>query len=224
MKRFYSELSYVCGLVFLAAGASMMTKADFGLSMVIAPAYLIHLKLSETWAFVTFGMAEYMFQALLLLVMLPIVRRFKATYLLSFLTAVLYGFVLDGFLAVWSLLGEIGIAVRIIFYVVGLFFTSLGVAFMFHTYLSAEVYELFVKELSQKYGLNISRCKTVYDCISCVVAVIMSFCFFGMWHFEGIGWGTAVCALLNGWLIGRISKFLDSRFEFADRFSLRKYF
>ncbi len=219
-KKFYCEASYFMGLVLLAFGASLMTRADFGLSMIIAPAFII----SEFFSFMTFGMAEYLFQALLLILLVIFVRRFKFTYLLSFLTAVLYGMMLDGCLYLLAFLGEINIAVRIMFYLIGLFATSLGVAFMFHTYISAEVYELFVKEATERFGWKIGVVKTVYDCTSLVLSVLMSFAFFGFGHFKGIGIGTLVCALVNGRLISTFGSLLEKRFDFVDCFPLRKYF
>ena len=219
-KKFYCEASYLMGLVLLAFGASLMTRADFGLSMIIAPAFII----SEFFSFMTFGMAEYLFQALLLILLVIFVRRFKFTYLLSFLTAVLYGMMLDGCLYLLAFLGEINIAVRIMFYLIGLFATSLGVAFMFHTYISAEVYELFVKEVTERFGWKLGAVKTIYDIMSFVLAVIMSFAFFGFGHFKGIGVGTLFCALVNGRLISTFGSLLEKRFDFVDCFPLRKYF
>ena len=219
-KKFYCEVSYLMGLVLLAFGASLMTRADFGLSMIVAPAFII----SEFSSFMTFGMAEYLFQALLLILLVVFVRRFKFTYLLSFLTAVLYGMMLDGCLCLLSFLGEINIAVRITFYFIGLFTTALGVAFMFHTYISAEVYELFVKEATERFGWKIGVVKTVYDCTSLVLSVLMSFAFFGFGHFKGIGIGTLVCALVNGRLISAFGSLLEKKYDFVDRFPLRKYF
>ena len=219
-KKFYCEASYFLGLVLLAFGASLMTRADFGLSMIVAPAFII----SEFSSFMTFGMAEYLFQALLLILLVVFVRRFKFTYLLSFLTAVLYGMMLDGCLCLLSFLGEINIAVRITFYFTGLFTTALGVAFMFHTYISAEVYELFVKEATERFGWKIGVVKTVYDCTSLVLSVLMSFAFFGFGHFKGIGIGTLVCALVNGRLISAFGSLLEKKYDFVDRFPLRKYF
>ena len=59
MKRTFStELAYVFGIVFVARGVVLMEKADFGVSMVVAPAYLLYRWLSPVWSFVTFGMAE----------------------------------------------------------------------------------------------------------------------------------------------------------------------
>ena len=223
-KIFYCEASYFLGLVLLAFGASLMTRADFGLSMIVAPAYLMNLKLAEYFSFMTFGMAEYLFQAFLLILLVIFVRRFKFTYLLSFLTAVCYGLMLDGCLYLLAFLGEINIAVRIMFYLIGLFTTSLGVAFMFHTYISAEVYELFVKEVTERFGWKIGVVKTVYDCTSLVLSVVMSFAFFGFGHFKGIGIGTLICALVNGRLISTFGHILEKRHDFVDRFPLRKYF
>ena len=41
MKRtFYTETAYAIGIVALALGTALMEKADYGMSMVVAPAYL----------------------------------------------------------------------------------------------------------------------------------------------------------------------------------------
>lgn len=74
-KKFSSELAYVFGIVLVALGVVFMEKADFGVSMVVAPAYLLYRWLSPVWRFVTFGMAEYCLQAVLLLLMVLEIRR-----------------------------------------------------------------------------------------------------------------------------------------------------
>ena len=41
MKRHVSsELAYVLGILLIAMGVTLMEKADFGVSMVVAPAFL----------------------------------------------------------------------------------------------------------------------------------------------------------------------------------------
>ena len=226
MKKhiFYSELAYLIGLVVLAFGTALMERADFGLSMVVAPAYILHLKISQFLPFFSFGMAEYTLQAVLLLLMILLLRRFKLTYFFSFVTAVLYGFILDGLLLLIGLIPPFGLAWRIVFYVAGLVFCSIGVSLLFHTYLSPEAYELFVKELSSKYGIEIHKFKTGYDIVSCLVSILLSFLFFGLWHFEGVKLGTVLCALVNGFVISLCTKFFERHWEFRDRFPLRRYF
>lgn len=194
------------------------------MSMVVAPAYLVYLKISEVAEWFTFGMAEYCLQAILLLVMSIILRRFKPMYLFSFCTAVLYGLVLDLCIWIGQYMPDSGIVNQFMFYITGLFLCSSGVALLFHTYIAPEAYELLVKEISAQFHKNIAGIKTIYDCCSCVIAVIMSFAFFGFGHFEGVKTGTIVCALINGWLIGRISLVLEKHFDFCDKLSLRKRF
>lgn len=64
----------------------------------------------------------------------------------------------------------------------------------------------------------------MYDCVSCALGVAMSFMFFGFGHFEGVKAGTIICALVNGWMIGRISAMMKARVEFRDGLKMRKVF
>ena len=218
-RIFYCELAYFIGIVVLAFGTALMEKADFGMSMVVAPAYLIHLKISEHVPSFTFGMAEYVFQAVLLALLSLVMRKFKKGYILSFATAFLYGIVLDIAINIVALFPHSGIVWQVVFYIAGLIICAIGVAFLLHTYFPPEAYELVVKELSAKFHVTIGTTKTVYDCYSCVLAIVLSVCFFK--SFVGVKWGTIVCAIVNGWLIGRISRLLDNTFVLKDALSWR---
>ncbi len=221
-RGFYSEAAYLVGMIVLAFGTALMERANFGLSMVVAPAYLIHLKVSQWLPFYTFGTSGYVFQALLLVALCLIVRKFRKIYLLSFVTAFLYGLLLDGVMAIVAFIPLEGLVWRLVFYAVGLVISSFGIACLFHTYFMPEVYELFVKEFSQKFNVSIGKTKTLYDCCSCLLAVALSFLFFGT--LVGVHWGTVVCAIVNGWLIGRFGRALETFFTFRDALPLREKF
>lgn len=220
----YAELAYLIGLVFLAAGVSLMEASDFGISMVVAPAYLVYRKLSLALPFFTFGMSEYCLQAVLLLTTMLLVRRFRVSWLLTFATAVLYGFILDGFMWLMSFAPREAFLFRLLYYAAGAVVCSAGVSLLFHTYLPPEAYELFVKLVSSKFWIDIHRFKTGYDITSMLIGVILSFCFFGFGVFVGVRIGTLICALLNGFMIGRFSALLEKRFEFRDAFPWRGFF
>ena len=223
MKRtFYTEAAYAIGLAALALGTALMERADFGMSMVVAPAYLIYLKVSGYISWFTFGMAEYCFQALVIAMLALILRRFRRRYLFSFITAFIYGNLLDLMMVAVAMLPWDGPISRVACYCIGLAVCALGVALLFNTYIPPEAYELFVKELSEAYGWDISRTKTVYDCCSCLIAIAMSFIFIGFGRFEGVKLGTVICALVNGWTIGQFSRLLTARFCFRDALGLRK--
>ncbi len=216
-KVFYKEWAYVFGMLAVALATAFTEKADLGLSMVVAPAYLLHLILSPILPFVTFGTAVYIFQGLLLILMCIVVRRFRISYLFSFVTAVLYGYLLDLVMIPVSFIPTDSILVRIVLYAVGITLCSLGVSLMFHTYIKPEVYELFVKEVSEKFSFNINRTKIIYDISSCLLAVIISLVAFGTLY--GVGIGTVICAFVNGIMIGAFSKLFENHFEFATRFT-----
>ena len=224
-RTFYMEFSYMLGLAALALGATFLVRADFGVSVVVAPAYLLHLKLSQTWSFVTFGVAEYMVQGFLLLLLMGIVRRFHWSYLFSFITALLYGRILDLFLTLTGGLVMDALWLRLLFFLLGLLFGAFGVSLILHTYVSPEVYELMLKELSAKFNWEVGKLKITYDLISCTAAVVMSFVFFGLFHFEGVKLGTIISALVNGILIWRFNCLFEGKFHFQAAWPrMKRYF
>lgn len=223
-KVFYTELSYVLALIIMAFASAFTEKADFGMSMVVAPAYLLHLKLSEFLPWFSFGVAEYVFQGILVLVTVVLMRKFKLSYVLSFVTAIIYGTLLDGAMAVIAGLPDNIFLIRVVWYALGTVMCSFSVSLFFHTYLPPEVYELIVKEITTKWGYGINKVKTAYDCLSTVLGIMMSFCFFGLGVFEGVKLGTILCALINGFLISRFTKLLEHHFEFRNKRNIERYF
>ena len=213
-RTVYEEIAYVLGLILLGLGTAFMEIADFGLSMIVAPAYIIHVKIAEYLPFFSFGMAGYVLQFFVLIILCIVVRKFKPMYLVSFCTAVLYGFILDGCLLLFTYMPTEGIFVRIVYYTVGVLLCAMGIAFLFKTYIAPAAYDLFVKEIADTYNFRLDRVKTLYDCGSLLVAVILSFAFFGIGELVGIGIGTVVCTVLNGMLIGLFANLYNKFFIF----------
>ena len=224
MKKstFYTEMSFVAGLMLLALSTAFMAYGGFGISMVAAPAYVIHLKLSQTIPFFTFGTTGYLVEALLLLVMMIIIRRARALYLLSFATAVLYGLLLDGFSLLTGLLPENILVLQIILYAAGALLCSAAISLMLIAYFPPATHEMFVKEVSAFLKIPFSRLKTVYDCSALTLSIVLSLLFFGT--LRGIGIGTVICAFVNGLLIRRFTGLIQKLFVFRDAFALRNFF
>lgn len=217
-KVFYMEFSYVLGLLIMAFAAAFTEKADFGMSMVVAPAYILHLKISTIFPWFSFGVSEYIFQGMLIAVTVAVMKKFKLSYLFSFVTAIIYGTLLDGAMLLIAPLPEGSFAIRLLWYGIGTVACSFAVSLFFHTYLAPEAYELIVKELACKTKKNITKIKTAYDCLSVILGIVLSFSFFGFGVFEGVKLGTVVCAVINGFLIGGFSKMLDRHFVFKAKF------
>lgn len=216
--RLYSEPVYLFATVLLALAVAMLSATDFGISMIVAPAYLLSARLPV----LSFGQAEYVIQAGLFVLFCLVMRRFRVVYLSSFLTCLIYGAILD----LWRLLppfnpavttpGSMALPWRIGMFVLGVLLTAFSIALFFRTYLYPQVYDFFVKGVSERYHLKRAVFKTVFD-LSCLAAgTAMTLLFFG--RFVGIGWGTLVMALCNGTLIGLCGRVLDRFFTVTPLF------
>lgn len=229
--HFPAEGVWALGVFLMAMGVACISKSNFGYSMVVAPVYLLFTKLSAYLPFLTFGVTEYLFQGLLILLLIPVTRRFRPQYLLSFLTAVIYGYLFDFMLFLVGFLPVGGILGRCLWFAVGEGVTVLSVVCFMHTYLAPEAYELVVKEIATVYRKPFHRVKLIYDLSSLLVAAVLSLALFGGGAFrdftwaglgraildgyviEGIGVGTVVAALVGGPLIGLADRWFTRVFD-----------
>ena len=217
----YSEVAYLIGVLLLSMGNSLSAYADLGVSMVVAPAYVLHLALVDVFPWFSFGVAEYAVQALVIVLLILMTRRVKVRFFISFCTTLLYGAALDACMLVTAWLPSL-VAVRVGAYVLSIFLCSAGVALLFTPYFPPGLYEVFVQEIVGKWNLKLGVVKTVYDIGSLLVAVAMSLLLFGT--LRGIGVGTVVCAFLNGTLIHLFGKLYNRLFTVRDALPWRGFF
>ena len=212
-----NEAAWILGIVVCTLGVCMCTKANFGLSMIAAPPYILHVWLRDMIPWFTQGTAEYAWQALILLIMCVTIGRFKPKYLISFGTAVLAGFTLDGWFLLFGGNGAYEeMWLRIIMFVVGELVTTLAVAFIFRTTLPIQIYELAVCEIAVRFNLDKNKVKLVNDILMLVLAAVMSFTLTG--GLGGFGIGTIIITAVNAPLITFFGKILDKLFVFDSRF------
>lgn len=53
-KGRFAEIAYVLGIILCPLGVCLSAKSGFGVSMVVAPAYVLYLRISETIPLVYF--------------------------------------------------------------------------------------------------------------------------------------------------------------------------
>ena len=212
------ELAWLCGIVLCSLGLCLSARSGLGVSMIVAPAYNIYLKVSQYLPWFTLGMAQYMFQGLLIIATSLAVHRFKLKYLLCFLTAVIHGVAVD----LWRLVIGSGVAetltMKIFFCASGAIATSIAVALMLRTYLPQEVYELFVKEVADKYSFSVNKTKWVFDISSLVLGIVLMLVLFKEFSTQIIGVGTIVLTFLNTPLITLFGRIFDKFVSFKPRF------
>ena len=213
-----SELTYIFATIILALSVAMIALSGFGLSMIVAPAFLI----SEKLGFITFGQGEYIIQAILFIILCFAMKKVKLIYFSSFVSGVIYGAVLD----LWRMIPffnteitppeSLSITVRIALFVLGMLITSFSISLYFKSYLYPQVYDFFVKAVSEKYKVSQSKFKTFFDSSFLIISVVMTFAFFG--KIEGINFGTLIMTVFNGAIIGAFNKLLDNYFLFEPTF------
>lgn len=219
-----SELLWIFGIVFVALGVAICSKADLGVSMVAAPAFVIYEFIAPFWSGFSVGMTEYMIQGLMLILLCLVIRKFHWRYLLAFAVAVIYGYVLNFFLFLMQGFSFDATWLRWAMLFVGDAITAFGVACFFRTYMPLQVYELFVAELASSFSWDIGKTKMVFDYTLLGISVLLAVVLFGdvttfdftvITHasFHSIGLGTLVTTFINSPLITLMGKMLDKIFD-----------
>lgn len=219
-----SELLWLFGVVFVAFGVAICSKADLGVSMIAAPAFVLSEVLQTLWSGFSVGVTEYIFQGFLLLVMCLAVRRFNWRYLLAFAVAIIYGYTLDLFLFLLEGVRIDATWIRWVMLVVGDVIVALGVACFFRTYLPLQVYELFVSEIASHFKLKLTKTKHAFDLSLLVISIVLALLLFrdvvafdwttvGHASFHCIGLGTLLTTAINSPLIGLMCRLIDRIFE-----------
>ncbi|MCM1365015.1 MAG: DUF6198 family protein [Faecalibacterium sp.] len=214
-----SELVYILSILFISFAVAMISSTNFGISMIVAPAYII----SEKVSFLTFGQSEYVVQGLLFIVFCILMKKVKLVYFSSFITGVIYGAVLDFWRFVIphfnpdvTVPGALPFALKAVYFILGMLLTSLAIAMFFKTYIYPQVYDFFVKGITEHFGINQTKFKYGFDITFLLISCVLTFVLFR--KIVGIGVGTIIMTLCNGFLIGMFGKMLDKFFEITPRF------
>ena len=224
-----SELLWLMGIVFVALGVALCSKANLGVSMIAAPTFVVQEAIVSLWSGFSVGVVEYLVQGIVLVILCLCVGRFNWRYLLAFLVAVIYGYTMNFFF--WILGGITFDAawLRWVMLLVGDVLVAFGVACFFHTYMPLQVFELFVAELADRYRLDIHRVKTIFDLSLLVISISLALLLFGDattfdWSslgynsFHSIGLGTLVTTFINSPLISLMSRLIKRIFDDSTRF------
>lgn len=211
-KKFgrWGELSFAIGTVLLALGTVIQAKANLGMSCTVAPAYV----LSEAVGFIPPGTMCYICQGFLVLVTFALLRRFKLDFVVTFISAVIFGLFVNLFTDIcFTNLTDPSLLQRCLILALGTLLTTLAIAFLFNSYFPPQAPEMFTKEVSQLLGWSKYKGKYVYDVCSCLLSIAMSFIFFR--ELRIIGPATVICAVVNGPMIGFFGRMMEKYLDFG---------
>lgn len=213
-------MNWLLGALLVSLGVAICNRANLGVSMIAAPAFIIHDATSQVTSALSLGVIEYLVQGFIILLTCLIVKRFNWRYLLSFLTAVVYGYFIDMWMLIIGTEPFDALWMRWVMLIVGDVVTAVGVAFFFRTYLPVEAYELCVHEIVRVHKFNFHKVKWIFD-FSCLgVSIILALSLFGDvttfdWSaiythsFHHIGLGTIVTTIISAPIIRLVGKLID---------------
>ena len=214
-KKFgrWGELSFALGTVLLALGTVLQAKANLGLGSTVAPAYV----LSEAVGFIPPGTMCYICQGVLVLITFALLRRFKLEFVVTFVSAVIFGLFVNLFTNICFVnLTEPTLLQRCLIFALGTVVVSLSIAFLFNSYFPPQAPEMFTKEVSQLIGWSKYKGKYVYDICSFLLSLVLSLIFFR--EIRIIGVGTFVSAAVNGPIIGFFGRLMEKYLDLSPAF------
>ena len=213
MKKFAisCEVLYPLALMCMSLSSAFLVKANLGLPLAIP--YIVF----RASGIFTLGQCEYIVQGVLLTAMCLLLRRLRVAYIGSLLTGFLCGVLLDlyqKYIPMFDIaplaMAAMPMELRIVFYVIGFFFMCSGVALIYRSYFPPNVYDSFVKYVSERFHVNRDKFKICYDITVFVLSLVMSFSIFG--RLMGISVGTVVSAFLSGLTMMELGRLFDRFF------------
>ncbi len=207
------EPAFLAGTLLLGLGTAIMSGAGFGMSVAVAPAYI----LAEAVKMISTGTMCYVWQGFLVILACFLAGRFKPGFLFTFFAAVVFGVSVDIFTALlFHGAHDFSMPLRLILFAIGMPVCSLAIAILLNSYLPPQAPELFVKELAKRFHLDMYKVKYGFDLCVFVLSLALTLLFFRALHH--IGWGTLFCAVFNGPLIAFFGKRLVKFVDFSPRF------
>lgn len=196
-------IAYSMGLILVALGTILGIKSDLGVSVATAPAYVLNAQYSA----ISFGTFNYIVQGFVLILFFALMKSIKLRYFLTFVTSVIFGFVLD-FTDI--LLQAVTVDLwylKLFYFVISIVLIAGGLVFFIRSGLPIMPFDIFVSEISQKYNIQLGRFKMSFDLTTLALAVVLSFAYFGL--LNGIYIGTVISAFAIGPVMDLLAPFFN---------------
>ena len=185
-------IQYVLGLVVMGLGVVLIKRADLG----IAPITSIPASVSNILPRFTLGNTTIFLHVLCVVGQIILLRRVTLKSLLTLLVGIPFGYIIDGLMLLIDP-GAMGVAGRIVFLLLGLPVSGLGVMLIVGADLMLPAPDGLTHVISQVYHKKLGNVKIVSDCVYIAISVALDLIFTGRVYAVGIG------TLLSMLLVGR---------------------
>ena len=207
-KLFVGELALFMGLIINSFANTLMVKSGFGISSISSVPYTLSLVFDN----ITYGSWNYIFQCVLILILVLITKKFKVGYIVSFFLAIVFGNMID-FCNIFIMQKlPNNIIYNIIYFLISFSMLSVGMSLLLKCKTPVLPIDTFTRDLTEEFNINYKKVKTVFDLSCLATTIVLSVVF--LKGFEGIGIGTVICALITGKVVSFVNSFVDEHFYF----------
>lgn len=199
-------LNYTIGLMMISLGMALMLAVKLGMS----PTSSLPVTIYEVVNFFTAGRWITIVQIIFIIAAIVVSKRIRVSHILSFMTVIIMGLLIDMFEILVTPLIPSGLIVQIILILVSSIIMSIGASFLLLSEYPPVPDLYFMNELFIKYNIPVGKTKMIVDISSVILASILSY--FVLHSFVHVGIGTVISALCLGFLISRIKPIIGRRF------------
>ncbi len=206
-KSVNNVVLYVMGLFLLSLGVVLAIKSNYGISAAVSIPFVI----SSKYSIVSLGTFNYIYQGIIFLILVLIMRKISIQYVLAFVTAVLFGYAIDFWNYLLKDITAMQSYIRVPLMIVSILISAVALMLFIKSKLPMLPYDLFTEQVATKFNLNFGRFKTSIDVALVGLSITLSIVFFG--QIVGIGIGTVGAALAIGLCVNMTMKVFDQYFE-----------
>ena len=200
------ELVLVLAVIINSIGVLLMLGS--GISAISSVPYAFNLVLPT----LSLGTWTYIFQGLLVCVLMILRRKFVPAYLFSFVVGFCFGEMMD-INELWVDHLPLSIPLRVAYFILSYLILCFGIALSNRCKLPITPTDLFPREMEDITGKPYSKIKISYDVTCLIITACMTFFFLG--HISGLGIGTVLAAFTMGKGVALVGKKIDKKAAFV---------
>ena len=205
MEKCKRYVVFLIGLIINSIGIAVITMSSLGISPISSIPNVLALEFTK----LTLGNFTILFSLLLILIQLVILgKNFRLEHVLQIPVSIILGYLIDACMLVFSFIKPELYWQQLLCLLVGCVILGAGVYLESVANGVMRPGESVVRAICLRLSSNFGSTKMAVDVSLAVIAVVLSFLFFG--RLEGVREGTIIAALLVGFIARQLGKHLNA--------------
>lgn len=197
----FRYLFFILGIAVNSFGVAFVTKSALGTSQISSVPYVLSLQ----FPWLSFGMTTFLCNMVYILIQIILLKKdFHPVQFLQIAANFLFSWLIDLSMRILDFFQPEALWARILSLLAGCLILGLGISIEVAPDTIAVPGEGIVRAIARTTGFRFGSVKVGFDLTLIVIAVVLSFLFFG--RLNGIGAGTVVSALVVGRIVNVINR------------------